>query len=77
MKLFSKIFEDKKRENVLTVVLIPLKVLTFEEIGEYKDYNNIKITKFGADILKGLTFDYLDNYTLTEVLKNREVIEVK
>ncbi|MEO0271259.1 MAG: recombination mediator RecR [candidate division WOR-3 bacterium] len=73
-----KILKEKKVEEII-FAFPPLpegEVTIYFLIDKLKGYN-LKMTKFRSGIPLGTTFDYLDNYTLREVLKNREVIELK
>lgn len=73
-----KILKEKKVEEII-FAFPPLpegEVTIYFLIDKLKGYN-LKMTKFRSGIPLGTTFDYLDNYTLREVLKNREVIEVR
>ncbi|MEO0294536.1 MAG: recombination mediator RecR [candidate division WOR-3 bacterium] len=73
-----KILKEKKVEEII-FAFPPLpegEVTIYFLIDKLKGYN-FKMTKFRSGIPLGITFDYLDNYTLREVLKNREVIELK
>ncbi|MEN3045157.1 MAG: recombination mediator RecR [Candidatus Hydrothermales bacterium] len=73
-----KVLRDKKvGEIILAFPPIPEGEATFYFLIEKLKEYNLKITKFRSGIPMGTTFDYLDDYTLKEVLKNREVIKVK
>ncbi len=75
--LFEILKEKKVEEIIFAFPPLPEgEVTIYFLVDKLKGYN-LKMTKFRSGIPLGTTFDYLDNYTLREVLKNREVIEFK
>ncbi len=75
--VFKIMEENKVKEIILAFPPIPEGEATISFIMEkIKDFN-VKITKFRSGMPFGTSFDYLDDYTLKEILKEREVLKTQ
>ncbi len=74
--LFKILEENKVKEIILAFPPVPEGDVTTNFLLEKLKNFNIRITKFRSGIPVGTSFDYVDDYTLREILKNREVIKI-
>ncbi len=72
-----KILEEKKVKEIILAIppVIEGEVTMNYLLLNLKKYN-LKITRFRSGIPVGTSFEYIDDYTLRDILKNREVLDL-
>jgi len=74
--LFKILEENKVKEIILAFSPIPEGDVTTNFILENLKGFDVKITKFRSGIPVGASFDYIDEYTLREILRERVPIRI-